>query len=292
MININLSSILDGNVMLLKKKVYFLIALILIAGFIYGAQASQTNTVSFSSAGVTINSTFPEEAHPSEVVSHNVTITSTSPVTLRSVTIVVKAQQGQSWQEIYNGTDTISQPLPKIYNLQITLPQWVNGRLYCSILVRTTNVGDLSTTFYSTAVGEVTFSEIQILYSEILANYSSLKSDNSALLSQYNKLLANCSSLLADYDTLVTQHGSLRSEYESLRSEYNQLNQTYRNETDGMRQTISASENALIIGKIVIAVLVVAVTVLVLSTVYAKRKARAPYVVVNEETVGFRSSTH
>jgi uncharacterized membrane protein len=59
-----------------------------------------------------------------------------------------------------------------------------------------------------------------------------------------------------------------------------------------MRQTISASENALIIGKIVIAVLVVAVTVLVLSTVYAKRKARAPYVVVNEETVGFRSSAH
>src|SRR5512136_3297144 len=111
MINTNLSSILDGNVMLLKERVYFLISLILIAGFIYGARASQINALSFSGAGVTINSTFPEEAHPSEVVSHNVTLTSTSPVTLQSVTIVVKALQGQSWQEIYNGTDTLSQPL-------------------------------------------------------------------------------------------------------------------------------------------------------------------------------------
>ena len=276
--------------MLLKEKVHFLIALILTAGFIYGAQASQTSTLTFSSAGVTINSTFPEEAHPSEVVSHNVTITSTNPVTLLSVAIVIKAQQGQSWQEIYNGTDTISQPLPKSYNLQIALPQWVNGRLYCSILIHTTNVGDLSTIFYSTAVNEVTFSEIQTLYSEILVNYSSLKSDDSALMSQYNELLANCSSLLADYNTLATQHGSLSSEYKSLESEYDQLNQTYKNETDGMRRTISASENALIIDKIVIAVLAVAVTVLVLSIVYAKRKARAPYVVVKKETGAFRST--
>jgi hypothetical protein len=276
--------------MLLKEKVHFLIALIIIAGFIYGAQASQTSTLTFSSAGVTIDSTFPEEAHPSEVVSHNVTITSTNPATLLSVAIVIKAQQGQSWQEIYNGTDTISQPLPKSYNLQISLPQWVNGRLYCSILIHTTNVGDLSTIFYSTAVNEVTFSELQTLYSEILANYSSLKSDDIALISQYNELLANCSSLLADYNMLATQHGSLSSEYKSLESEYNQLNQTYKNETDGMRRTISSSENALIIDKIVIAVLAVAVTVLVLSIVYAKRKARAPYVVVNKETGAFRST--
>ena len=274
--------------MLLKEKVHFLIALILTAGFIYGAQASQANTVSFSSAGVTINSTFPEEAHPLEVVSHNVTLTSTNPVTLRSVTIVVKAQQGQSWQEIYNGTDTLSQPLPKSYNLEITLPQWVRGRIYCSILVRTTNTGDLLTTFYSTAVNEVTFSEIQTLYSQILANYSSLKSDNNALLSQYNKLLTNCSNLLADYNTLVTQHDSLRSEYESLKSEYDRLNRTYRKETDETRQTISASEKALIIDKIVIAALVVAVTVLVLSAVCTKRKARSPYVVVNKETMAYR----
>ncbi len=278
--------------MLLKEKLLFLITLILLAGFIYGAQASQTDTVSFSSAGVTINSTFPEEAHPLEVVSHNVTITSTSPVTLRSVTIVVKAQQGQSWQEIYNGTDTLSQPLPRSYNLQITLPQWVNGRLYCSILVRTGNVGDLSATFYSAIVSEVTFSEIQTLYYQILANYSSLESDNTALLSRYNKLLVNCSSLLADYDTLRTQHSNLSLAYDSLRSEYDRINQTYENETDGMRQIISSSENELMIDRMIIAVLVVAVAVLVISTVYTKRKASAPYVVVNKETVAFRSDAN
>jgi len=278
--------------MLLKEKLLFLISLIILAGFIYGARASQTDTVSFSSAGVTINSTFPEEAHPLEVVSHNVTITSTSPVTLRSITIVVKAQLGQSWQEIYNGTDTLSQPLPRSYNLQITLPQWVNGRLYCSILVRTSNVGDLATSFCSTIVSEVTFSEIQTLYYQILANYSSLESDNTALLSQYNKLLVNCSSLLEDYGTLRTQHSNLSSAYDSLRSEYDRINQTYENETDGMRQIISSSENELMIDRIIIAVLIVAVAVLVISTVYTKSKASAPYVVVNKETVAFRSDAN
>jgi predicted nuclease with TOPRIM domain len=100
--------------------------------------------------------------------------------------------------------------------------------------VNTTNINYLSTTFYTTKVSTITFSEWQIKYNELLANYTSLKSEYDTLLNEYNELLANYTSLVTDYATLLSEYNELLADYnsrvaayEALLNDYNRLSSDY-----------------------------------------------------------------
>jgi predicted nuclease with TOPRIM domain len=227
-----------------KKTGYFLITLLLLSGLICSVGAS-TTTVSFRGGGVTIDLTFPEEAHPNTTITHNVTITATNPTTeLHNFTAVIKALVNSSWVEIFNAQDTFTQPLPKNYTLNLSLPQETNGTLQCFIYVNTNSIDDLSTIFYTTRVNTLTFSEMQTLYYEMLANYTSLQADYQSLLNEYNDLLANYTSLFANYTALLSEHNDLLTNYDTqvanyqtllnsynkLSSDYNTLDSNYRSQ--------------------------------------------------------------
>jgi hypothetical protein len=62
----------------------------------YSVRASLT-TVSFYGDGVTVDLTYPEEAYPSEIIVHKVTITSITELTLRNFTVVIKAPVNSGW---------------------------------------------------------------------------------------------------------------------------------------------------------------------------------------------------
>jgi predicted nuclease with TOPRIM domain len=225
------------------KKIGYFLTLLLLSGLICSVGAS-TTTVSFRGGGVTIDLVFPEEAHPTESIWHNLTITSSTATTLRNFTVVIKAPVNSSWQEIFNAQDTFSKPLPVSYNLTLSLPQETNGTLQCFIYVNTSSIDDLSTMFYTTRVSELTFSEMQSLYYEMLANYTSLQTDYETLLNEYNDLLANFTSLLANYTALLSEHNDLLTKYDTqvanyqtllnsynkLSSDYNTLDSNYRSQ--------------------------------------------------------------
>ena len=164
-----------------KKTVAFFSVLLLFSMLTCSVNASSNITASFSGGGVTIDLTYPEEAHPAESIWHNVTLNSTAATTLHNFTVVIKAAVNSGWVEVLDSQDTFSKPLPLTYNLSLSLPQGANGTLQCFIFVNTSSIDDLSTTFYTTLVSDPTFSEMRVLYDEILANYTSLQEDYETL---------------------------------------------------------------------------------------------------------------
>jgi FtsZ-binding cell division protein ZapB len=217
-----------------KKMGYFL-TLLLFSGLIYSVGAS-TTTVSFRGGGVTVDLTFPEEAHPTETLTHNVTITAHTDLSLQSFTLFIYAPVNATWQEVKNRTiswdflenETLTS------RIEFQLPQDTNGTLYCEMTVQTDQTADaLSYKFYTTRVSELTFSEMQNLYYEMLANYTSLQADYQSLLNEYNDLLANYTSLFANYTALLSEHNDLLTEYNTLDSNYrSKLNEYNALQTD------------------------------------------------------------
>ena len=221
-----------------KKTVCFFSALLLLSMLMCSVNAASDTTVSFRGGGVTIEVTYPEEAHPAENIWHNFTLTSTVDTTLRNFTVVIKAPVNSIWVDVLNSQDTFSkqfsQSSPLTYNLSLSLPQDVNGMLQCSIFVNTSSIDDLSATVYTTLVSEPTFSEMRVLYDEMLANYTSLQEKYETKLNDYNELyvnytilMDNYTTLLDDYNQLVTDHGTLQEDYENISDDYRSLNTTY-----------------------------------------------------------------
>jgi predicted nuclease with TOPRIM domain len=231
-----------------KKMGYFLSTLLLFSGLIYSVGAS-TTTVSFRGGGVTIDLTFPEEAHPTETLTHNVTITAHTDLSLQSFTLFIYAPVNATWQEVKNRTiswdflenETLTS------RIEFQLPQDTNGTLYCEMTVQTDQTADaLSYKFYTTRVSELTFSEMQSLYYEMLANYTALQANYTTLLNEYDGLLANYSSLFANYTALLSEHNDLLAKYnaqvatyESLLNSYNKLSGDYNTLDSNYRSQLS-----------------------------------------------------
>jgi predicted nuclease with TOPRIM domain len=219
-----------------KKTVCFFSVLLLFSMLMCSVNAASDTTVSFRGGGVTVELTYPEEAHSNTTITHKITITSGTIVTLRNFTVVVKALVNSSWQVILNGMNVYGFPpeLPQSYNLNLSLPQDANGMLQCFIFVNTSSIDDLSATVYTTLVSDPTFSEMRVLYDEMLANYTGLQERYETLFNDYNELYVNYTSLmdnyttlLNDYNQLVTDHGTLQEDYDNLSANYKSLNTTY-----------------------------------------------------------------
>jgi hypothetical protein len=222
-----------------KKMVYFFSVLLLFSGLMCSVDALSDTTMSFRGGGVTIDLTYPKEAYPNTNITHYITITSSTTVTLKNFTVVIKALVNSSWQEILNGMNVYGIPpqLPQNYNLTLSLPQEANGMLQCFIFVNTSSIDDLSTTVYTTLVSKPTFSEIQGMYDALLesyellnANYTALNETFTNLSAQYDTLLEQNKDLIADYDSLEATYASLLAQYNKLSGDYNTLDSNYRSQ--------------------------------------------------------------
>ena len=226
-----------------KKMGYFL-TLLLFSVLICSVDSLPDTTVSFRGSGVTIDLTFPEEAHPTESITHNVTITANIALTLQNFTIFIYAPVNAIWQEVKNQTITSWDLLENeslTSRLGFTLPQEANGTLYCFIYVKTSqSVYYSSYTFYTTRVSELTFSEMQSLYYEMLANYTGLQANYTTLLNDYDDLLAEYTSLFANYTALLSEHNQLLADYDSRVAAYESLLNSY-NRLSGDYNTLNSN---------------------------------------------------
>jgi predicted nuclease with TOPRIM domain len=209
-----------------------LLTLLLSSGLMCGVDALSTH-VSFHSVGVTVDLTFPEEAHPTESITHNITITANTALTLQNFTLVIKAQVNSSWQEIKKIGPITSWPLGKNESLTpssipFMVPQNTSGRLYCFIYILTDLIADPSSyTFYTTSVRTLTYSELLSAHNELLGNYSDLLNEYNALRANYTDVLADYQTLLESYNKLSIQYGTLNSAYNELSVRYGTLNSAY-----------------------------------------------------------------
>jgi predicted nuclease with TOPRIM domain len=218
--------------------------------------SASTTTVSFRGGGVTVDLTFPEEAHPDTTITHNVTITANIALTLQNFTIFIYAPVNAIWQEVKNQTIT-SWDLLENENLTsrlgFTLPQEANGTLYCFIYVKTNQSAYYSSyTFYTTEVREMTYSELlagyNVLnntYNQLLADYNQLSSDYNTLNNTYNNLQSSYAALNSSYNELSANYSILNNAYNDLQGRYNTLQNSY-NELDSNYKNVNSARNSLL----------------------------------------------
>jgi uncharacterized protein YlxW (UPF0749 family) len=220
--------------MQITKTLCLLGTLLLFFGSLTTVNASVNSNISFQSVGVTINLVFPSEVHPTDNISHNLTITANSALTIQNFTIAVYAPVNSSSQLVKTQTLTsfdLQQNQNFSSNLAITLPSATNGTLSCFIYLLTDHSSDyFSTTFYTTQVNELTFSEMQRTYNELVANYTALQSNYNSLFQNYNSLLANYSNLLSEYSSLQNKYDSLSTNYNSSLASHQALLVTYNSQ--------------------------------------------------------------
>ena len=244
-----------------RKTIALLVMTLFITQIICSVTASSTSAVSFRGGGVTIDLTYPEEAHPAEI-SHNLTITTNTNVEVQNITLFIYAPVN-STLEFINKSTIILPPLPADQNftfvIWFTPPQNTNGTLYCLFYVQTDQAASyLSYIFYTTHVSNLTFTEMQSLYDQILTNYT-------ALLNEYNDLVGNYSNLLANYTNLFSNNTILQDKYDEqfaiykslqdsnndLTNQFNTLNSNYQSKTADYNslqtdyQTLNSTRNAL-----------------------------------------------
>jgi len=275
-----------------------------------------TSSFSFHGAGVIIDLTFPEEAHPAESITHNLTITADTSLTLENFTIIIRVLVNSSWQQVSTDARTgrdMAQNEKLPITLKFTLPQNAHGKLYCFMYVLTSKTSDpLSYTFYTTHVRTYTYSELLSEYNESLTNYSDLLSDYETLLESYNTLSAEHGTLNSTYNSLLNEYNALQSSYNSLNSTYyslqasydsllssyysleanfNSLNETYttlENEINNLRQKTEASKIDIINTRNLTYLFVGTTIALIVLIIYIKKKKPEPYVVIRKETVAVK----
>lgn len=295
--------------MRVKISVCVSITLFLLFGQICGLGASSTNSSSFQGAGITVELTFPEEAHPAESITHNLTITAKTPLTLQNFTIIIKVLVNSSWQQVYM-EQALSRDMLQNERLispsRFTLPQKAHGKLHCFIHVLTDKISDpLSYMFYSTQVRTLTYSELLVEYNELFANYSDLLTEYETLLESYNDLNATSGTLNSTYNSLLNEydalhlnynslnltHHNLQATYDSLEEDFNSLTEDYtklENDFNDLSRETNASKIEIINTRNLMYLFVGTTIALTVLFIYFKKKKPEPYVVIRKETVAVK----
>jgi hypothetical protein len=218
------------------KKVYVLIALVLFSTLIVQVWASPNPTLTLQGGGITIDLTYPEEAHPEENLWHNATITANTAVTLNNLTMVIQAPVNSTWQTVFTGKDERNIFMQENSSFQwsmgpLLLPPNVNGTVQCFIFLKTSSVDNISTTIYTTHVSELTFSEMQTLYNNyetLLANFNDLSNNYTISVEALNLLTTQHAELQKKYNSEIAAYHTLLNSKDQISQEYNNLNANYK----------------------------------------------------------------
>ena len=304
---------------MLKNKIhYFLLVVLLNSLLLSGTLAISTPSLFFHGVGLTVNLDYPEEAHPTEEIYHNVTITSKTDLTIINFTLTIYGTVNQTQQEITN-LALFSWTLDQNNNntltnrINFTLPQETFGRLYCTLYAKTNQDTDyFFTSFYTTHVQTITFSELLIDYNQLLANYTNNQIIYDSLLARYESLENQKDILDSTYDSQIDLYNSLQSKYTSLNTNYtasqenfNSLNNNYTvlNQTNtdleqdiinleqkmtDAEQQIVIKEDALTIDRNLMVVFILILVGLIGLIIYLRNKQKEPYVVIRKETVSVK----
>ena len=288
-------------------KLKIIICLVAILCFLFCSVhrtgASPTNSVSWEGAGVVIYFEFPEEAHPTDSITLNLTTTAQVGLKLQNFTFLIEVLVNESWQQVYK--EQVLQ-LNMVQNdsftrqVWFTLPQNAHEALYCYMYVQTDKAPGLPPTyvFYATHVRTVTYDELLTDYETLLDSYTALStqydglnSTYNSLLNQYNSLQATFESLNSSYFTQKATYDELKTNYDSLEANYKTLNQTYyalKAENDSLSNTVDTKETELTTTRNIVYALIAVTVALAAVLIYIKKIRSEPYVVLRKETVALK----
>src|SRR3989304_922194 len=235
-----------------KKIGYFLSVLLLFSGFVCSVGALPDTTVTFRGNGVTIDLTFPDEAHPLDNIPHDLTITANTDIILQA-----------NYTTLLNDYDDL------LANYNSSLAN------YTALL---SQYNQLSAN-YNAQVST---------YQTLLANYNKLSDDYDALNVNYRSKINEYSALQTDYESLNSTRNSLQANYTNLQADYDELNQRYADlltDLNNLQTDLNDSVGEVNTNRIVMFIFVITLVALVAFIIYLKRGKEEPYVVIRKETV-------
>lgn len=261
--------------------------IILLSGLTLVAKAPQLDTVSFAYGYIWGSLEFPEEAHPSDSFTCNLTIAAYIDVNIYNFTLEISGLTGEKWQTLQT-KPILSRSLARDENfttpVRVTLPQNTSERLRY-VIEASTDKGFGTTTFYGTYVRTISYSELSGLYDDLLVNYSILRTDYNQVLTNYYTLNSTYSSLVEEYNTIQANINTLNSSYRSLTASYNSLTSNYSSLQDYhnyIKALYESSAGELNIVRILMFVFGITTAILAATTIYFRKKA--PYIVLRKET--------
>jgi len=297
-----------------KKICYPIIAIFLITIFTQTYIANATSSLTFHGVGIDVDLDFPQEAHPQDNIYHTVTITSKISPYINNLTLTIYGTVNQVQQEITN-LALISWSLqdPLTNKINLILPKETLGQLYCTIYIKTNQDTDYYfTSFYTTQVNPITFSELLVDYESKLielenseARYDSLLADYNDLNAKHDTLEDNYQSTLESYNTLLNEYKTLNSTYTDLQGNYTQLQEDYNSliivneqlqtqieelqtEIEDLNIDLEESDNRLLTDRNLMIIFIIILVSLIGLIIYLRNKQKEPYVVIRKETVSMK----
>jgi hypothetical protein len=266
-----------------SRIIVLMFGMIVLFSISRAVNASGFNTVSFTYGYIHGSLEFPEEAHPTETITCNLTITAYVDVTLYNLTFAISGLVGENWQTLHT-EQIISYAMAMGENLSrkvmVTLPQNLSERLNY-IIEASTDKGFGNTVFYATYVRATTYDALANLYSALLINDSKLQTDYAQLSTNYSALNGTYNSLTGEYNAIQTSYSSLNSSYESLSANYTSLVLSH-NSLQYIKTKYDDSLAELTIVRNLMYLFGISTVILAAATIYFRKKA--PYIVLHKET--------
>ncbi len=270
--------------------------------------AQSVSVLSFHGVGITVELTYPKEAHPEDNIQYNLTITSQIDLEINNFTLTIYGSINHTFQEIKSLPLIL--PLyvnvPFMKQVNVSIPKGTFGRLYCTLYAKTDqDVDYLSTSFYSTHVNQITFTELLTEYDLLLSNYNNRLSLYDSLLDDFNDLMdqkdyweTEFTEKAIDYNTLQIQFQSinetlnpLQTNYTTLKSDFSELNQTnisLQNVIDSLQRDYDISLDTLATDRNLMIIFIIILVSLIGLIIYLRNKQKEPYVVIRKETVSMK----
>lgn len=270
-----------------SKTLVLVLGIILLLSLSHIVKASPSCMVTFTYGYVEGTLDFPEEAHATDTVTCNLTISALADVTIYNFTLAISGFVGAKWQTLRIEPIT-SYSMAAGENLtrqvSVTLPQNTSERLHYVIEVSATSSFG-KTDFYATYVRPISYDELSGLYNALQNNLTNLQADYNQLQATFNFLNSTYSSLASQFAFLQTGFNSLNSSYETLNTTYSSLASNYNSMQDTynyIRTKYDSSTGELSIVRNLMYILGITTVILAATTIYFRKKA--PYIVVQKET--------
>jgi hypothetical protein len=273
-------ALLKSVLKLLNVTKLVFIAVIVLAVTCQIAKASDSGVVSFTYGYVWGLLEFPEEVHPTDAVTCNMTVGAYIDVDIYNLTLSLSGLVGESWQ-ILRVEQILSRHVTQGENFSVStivvLPQNTSATLHY-VIEASTDKGFGKTTFYGTYVRAFTYSELQINNSKLQQDYSQLSGSYENLNLTLQSFTKQYSDLQTAYDSLNSSYVSLNASDNSLRADYDSLQQNYAY----IKEKYDSSLAELGIVRNLMFGFGIAAVILAATTLYFRKKA--PYIVLRKET--------
>jgi hypothetical protein len=256
--------------------------------------------------GITVELVFPEEAHPEDNIDHNVTINSQTNPEIEVFNLTIYGTINQTIQEIKSLFLSLDLDAPYTKRINVSLPKETLGKLYCTLYAKTDQDTDyFFTSFFTTQVNPITFSELLVAYESKLleleiskSRYDSLFLEHSSLLGRHSTLeddfesnVKTFNELLKNYTSLESNSTNIQGNFTILQNEFNSLNEVYDDlqvKIIDLERTIETSQNQLDTDRNLMIVFIIILVSLIGLIIYLRNKQKEPYVVIRKETVSMK----